>query len=230
MDIHGLNKLTLLDYPGKTACTVFTGGCNFKCPYCHNASLVFIGGNKPQISNEEFFAFLDKRKNLLDGVCITGGEAALHKDLPQFIKKIKDKGFYVKLDTNGSNPNMLEKLICKKLIDCVAMDIKNSPEKYGETAGIKNFNIAPVKTSAAFLMSSDIEYEFRTTVVKEFHNAQSFEKIAAWLKGGKAYYLQQFNDSGDIIEKNLSPCTKEEMLSYLEIVKPYFNKCGLRGI
>lgn len=230
MNIYGLDKLTLLDYQGKTACTMFTGGCNFRCPYCHNASLVLDAANQPIISDKEIFAFLDKRKKLLDGVCISGGEPTLNADLPQFIKKIKDKGFSVKLDTNGTNPQMLQKLISDGIVDYVAMDIKNCPQRYGETVGIKNFDITPVKQSAALLMSGKIGYQFRTTVVREFHDAQSFKKIGEWLKGGEAYYLQMFKDSGNLIVCGLTPPTSEQMEQYLNIVKPFFKTCGLRGI
>lgn len=150
MDIYGLSKLTLLDYQGKTACTVFTGGCNFRCPYCHNASLVLNFQSMQKISEEDFFAFLNKRKNMLEGVCVSGGEPTLNKDLPDFLKNIKDKGFSVKLDTNGSNPDILNKFISEELVDYVAMDIKNSPEMYGITVGISDFDITPVKKARLY--------------------------------------------------------------------------------
>lgn len=229
MEIYGINKLTLLDFPNLTACTIFTGGCNFRCPFCHNAELVYCYG-KPAINSEEFFAFLDKRKNVLDGVCITGGEPTLNNDLPLFIKEIKNYGYKVKLDTNGSNFDMLENVVLSKLVDYVAMDIKSCIENYGEAAGIENFDITSVKKSAAFLIDCGIEYEFRTTVVKELHNEECFEKIGKWLKGAKAFYLQQFNDKNILSEKNFSPCSLEEMTKYRGILASFVKKSGLRGI
>jgi pyruvate formate lyase activating enzyme len=227
MEIYGLNKVTLLDYPKTTACTVFTGGCNFRCPFCHNSDLVYAYG-KPVISEDDFFCFLHKRKNVLEGVCISGGEPTLNKDLPKFIEKIKNCGYKVKLDTNGSNYQMLKDVL--KLVDYVAMDIKNCTENYAETVGIKDFDVGDVKKSAALLMASDIPYEFRTTVVKEFHNKERFKKIGEWLSGAKAYYLQQFVDNGILGKGKLNPCSKEEMNEFLNIITPYFEICGIRGI
>lgn len=229
MKIYGLTKLTLLDYPGLCACTIFTGGCNFRCPYCHNASIV-LNNDIQEITEEEILTFLDKRKKLLDGVCVSGGEPTINSDLPKFIKKIKDKGYKVKLDTNGTNPKMLKNLIDKNLVDYVAMDIKNSLNKYAKTIDVKNYDITPIKESAEILLNGNLPYEFRTTVVKELHNENSFKDIAKWLKGGKAYFLQNFVDGKNLIGKNLSPCTKKEMEKYLDIVKKSFKICEIRGV
>ena len=230
MIINGLNKLTLLDYPGLTACTIYTGGCNFLCPFCHNAPLVLDKGNQPVIPEKEVFDFLVRRKKVLDGVCITGGEPTLNNGLIGFITKLRELNYRVKLDTNGSNPEVLYYLIKNNMIDYVAMDIKNSLDKYGETVGLKNFDTAGIKESAKLLLSSKIEYEFRTTVVKEFHDEDSFKKIGSWLSGGKAYYLQQFVDSGNIIGSNLSSASIEQMNTFYEISKIFFNVCKIRGI
>lgn len=196
MLICGLNKTTLLDYPGRVAATVFTGGCNFRCPFCHNAGLVLSPLTQEHYTEEDILSFLRKRRNILSGVCITGGEPTIQQDLPDFIQKIKELGIAVKLDTNGSHPQMLEQLIHERQIDYVAMDIKNSPAKYQDTAG---FPVEQVLSSADLLMQSDIPYEFRTTVVKEFHTLQDLEEIAGWIRGCPGYYLQQFEDSGQLI-------------------------------
>jgi len=229
MNIVGINKLTLLDYPGLTACTLFTGGCNFRCPFCHNASLV-LDNSLPRIEEKEIFDFLEKRKNVLQGVCITGGEPTLNFDLDLFIEKIKKIGYKVKLDTNGNKPEVISHLLSNKLIDYIAMDIKNSLDKYAETVGIKNFNTFNIEKSAEILLSAKIDYEFRTTVVKEFHTEEDFKKIGTWLSGGKAYYLQQFVDSGKLIGDNINAYNKEKLQEFLQILKPFFSISGIRGI
>lgn len=192
MEIHGLNKTTLLDYPEHVACTVFTGHCNFACPFCHNGDLVLCPGSQPLIDESEFEAFLNKRAAVLEGVCITGGEPSIQKDLPEFIAKIRSHGLNVKLDTNGSNPEILENLLNKNLLDMVAMDIKSSKAGYPEAIGIPGYDITNVCKSVDILKSSGIPYEFRTTVVRELHNREVFSDIAEWLKGCQAYFLQQF--------------------------------------
>lgn len=218
MLIAGLNKTTLLDYPGYVAATVFVGGCNFRCPFCHNGGLVFTPLSQRVFSVEEVLSFLNKRKNLLKGVCISGGEPTLHADLPEFIEKIKDMGYRVKLDTNGYNPNVLKHLLDRKLLDYVAMDIKNCPEKYELTAGIIDvgnsrtgdiskdsdevsqiFDMNKICQSVALLKESDIRYEFRTTVVKEFHTKEDLLKIADWIRGCPRYYLQQYQENENIL-------------------------------
>jgi pyruvate formate lyase activating enzyme len=230
MKIKGLAKLTLLDFPGKVACTVFTGGCNFKCPFCHNASLAVRPGELPDIHEEEFFSMLSKRKGILDGVCITGGEPLLMPDIAGFIGRIKEMGYSVKLDTNGSFPEQLAKLIDLKLIDMVAMDIKNSPEKYQATGGLKSFDMTPIYDSVKILMNSDIPYEFRTTVVKELHSAEDFARIGEWISGCPNYFLQNYVDSENVLVSGFSSCSKEELLSFRDIVKPYVGRVELRGV
>ncbi len=231
MIIKGFAKLTLLDYPGRVACTIFTGGCNFRCPFCHNASLATRAGEMASIPEEDIFELLRKRRGVLDGVCITGGEPLLFgDDLKDFIIKIKELGYSVKLDTNGSFPKRLASLIEAGLIDKVAMDIKNSPEKYGITAGVENFDIAPILESIELLKSSGIDYEFRTTVVKELHSASDFEEIGKMIKGANEYYLQSFVDSGDLIGEGFSPPTKEEMEAYQKIAEKYVPNTQTRGV
>lgn len=228
MKISGLQKLTLLDFPGKMACTVFTYGCNFRCPFCHNAMLV-TEENSDSISEEEFFAFLKKRQGILDGVCISGGEPTLQKDLAEFIKKIKAMGYAVKLDTNGSNPDILINLISENLIDYVAMDIKNSPEKYSITCGC-DVNVDKIKESVSIIIESGINHEFRTTTVREYHSAEDFEAIAQWLKGDSKYFLQHFEDSGNLIGENLSPLSKDEMTAFSESMRSKLSNVDIRGV
>ena len=230
MHIHGLQKLTLLDYPGHTACTVFTGGCNYRCPFCHNASLVLHPTEQPLIAPEEVLSFLKKRQGLLDGVCITGGEPTLEKGLGDFCAAVKDLGFALKLDSNGSRPEVLRELIDKKLVDYIAMDIKSSRENYGALVGFPGYDTAPVEESAALLMEGRVDFEFRTTVVKEFHSAEDFERIGQWLRGGEKYFLQCFKDSGDILGSGCSAFGKDEMEHLREAVLPYIPNTHLRGV
>ena len=229
MNIQFYQKLTLLDYPQKTACTVFTYGCNLRCPFCHNAGLVTRPAEE-KIDETEFFKFLDKRKNLLDGVCITGGEPLLQPDIARFISQIKEKGFLVKLDTNGFFPDKLEELINAGLIDYVAMDIKNSPDKYSKTCGITSADMDKINKSVDILKNSGVDYEFRTTTVKGLHEASDFEAIGKWLCGDSKYYIQCFKDSGDTIEKGLYPFTEDELNSFKAVVLPYLPSTELRGI
>ncbi len=228
MLIKGLQKLTLLDYPGKVACTVFTGGCNFRCPFCHNASLV-THIDSETINEEDLFSFLNKRVGILEGVCITGGEPTLQPDIEDFIKKIKDLGYAVKLDTNGYRPDILKSLCEKGLIDYVAMDIKNSPLKYALTAGIDDLDFAKIEESAAFLLGGDVDFEFRTTVVKELHEKSDFAQIGKWLKSDAKYFLQSFIDSGDTIESGLNPHSDEDLGMFLTVLKEYIPNVQIRG-
>lgn len=225
--ILGLQKLTLLDYPGKTACTVFTGGCNFRCPYCHNASVVFE--IEHAVSHDELFAFLKKRRNILDGVCITGGEPLINDDIEFLIKEIRDWGYLIKLDTNGYFPEKLEYLIGRQYIDYAAMDIKNSLPRYAQTVGV-TLDTDKIKESAKILMSGNTEYEFRTTAVRELHDENSFEEIGQWLNGAKRYFLQSFVDSGNLIGSGMSGFTEAEMSNFKEIVSKYITDTELRGI
>lgn len=199
MRIAGLQKLTLLDFPGKVACTVFTAGCNFRCPFCQNASLVLPERFGEEIRAEELLDFLRKREGVLDGVAITGGEPMLHADLPDLLRKIRALGFQVKLDTNGSFPERLKAVIDEGLVDYVAMDIKNAPEKYAETAGVSALDLAAIERSKLLLMEGRVDYEFRTTVVKGLHDRDSLLKAAQWIEGAKRWYLQQYRDSGEIL-------------------------------
>ncbi|MBO7336743.1 MAG: anaerobic ribonucleoside-triphosphate reductase activating protein, partial [Lachnospiraceae bacterium] len=194
MIIRGISKLTLLDFPGHIACTVFTGGCNFRCPYCHNAGLVLDAPDYPEIPEDEFFDFLESRKNKLEGVCITGGEPTLNSGLPEFIKKIKQAGFNVKLDTNGYLPDVLEDLIKSGDLDMIAMDIKNSPEKYALTAGLDetHFDLEKIKRSVEMIKNSGIAYEFRTTVARPFHELSDMTRIGEWLAGPSPYFIQNY--------------------------------------
>lgn len=228
MKISGLQKLTLLDFPGKMACTVFTYGCNFRCPFCHNALLV-TEENSDNISEDEFFAFLKKRQGILEGVCISGGEPTLQKDLYDFIKKVRALGYAIKLDTNGSNPRLLETLLRENLIDYVAMDIKNSPEKYSLTCGCE-VDISAIRESVSLLKESNIDYEFRTTTVREYHTEEDFQSIADWLRGDSRYFLQHFEDSGNLIGDNLSPFSKDEMTAFAAAIKNKMPNVAVRGV
>lgn len=199
MQIHGFQKTTLLDFPGHIASTVFTGGCNFCCPYCHNGNLVLRPGEMPVISQDEILAHLEKRRTILDGVCITGGEPTLQPDLEEFIRKIKALELKVKLDTNGYRPEILMDLCKQGLIDYVAMDIKGTPEQYEEITGVKPWDFNKIQASIYFLMSGEVPYEFRTTVVREFHSLEDLLEISGWISGARAYYLQNYQDSEQVI-------------------------------
>ena len=237
MKLSGLQKLTLLDFPEKTAATVFTPGCNFRCPFCHNSDLVLgenSGGNPvfPEILLEEFFAFLDKRHGLLDGVCITGGEPLLQNGIEDFCRRIKAEGFAVKLDTNGSFPEKLRDLVDANLIDYVAMDVKNCPARYGETIGLPAFDSEPVQASIDYLLRGVIPYEFRTTVVRELHDAKSLNALAHRIEGADAWYLQSFIDSETVLvgQGALHPYTIEELQSMLPTLQRFIDHTHLRGI
>ncbi len=205
MLINGFQKLTILDYPGKVACIVFTPGCNFRCPFCHNASLVTHIDKDTYLNNDEVLDYLKKRQGLLDGVVITGGEPLLQEGIEDFIAEIKSLGYSVKLDTNGSFPEKLVSIVEKGLVDYVAMDIKNSKAKYGETVGVVNFDITPIERSVEFLLQHKVDFEFRTTIVNGFHNLDDIQDIVVWIKGAHKYFLQNFVDSGDLIKPDLKP-------------------------
>ena len=230
MNIQGLLKLSLLDYPGTVACTLFTGGCNFRCPFCHNASLVLPEQFTEPISENDFFSFLKKRKSVIDGVCISGGEPLMQKDILSFISEIKKIGYKIKLDTNGSFPEKLKELVCDGLIDYVAMDIKNSPEKYSVTAGYNTLDFSSINESINFLLSGKIPYEFRTTAVRELHNEESFKGIAKLISGEENYFIQNFVDSGNLIKSGYSGFTPQELSSFAEIVRPTVKNISLRGL
>jgi len=230
MQIHGLQKTTLLDYPGKVAATVFFGGCNYRCPFCHNMNLVKHPESEPSISEQEVLTFLKSRKSILDGVCITGGEPTLQKDLIPFIYKIKELGYLIKLDTNGTHPNVLKTLVENRLIDYVAMDIKASPDTYAVVSGVENLSFAPVQKSISFLINGLLPYEFRTTVISEYHNEAVFHEIGRLIQGAGYYYLQSFQDSEFVENHALHACTKEELLHFQELLSSYVKHVGLRGV
>ncbi len=229
MKIHGLQKMTLLDYPGRVACTVFFGGCDMRCPFCHNAELL-DGSAPPVMDDGELLAFLKKRQGLLDGVAITGGEPLLQKDLPEFAAKIRALGYPVKLDTNGTHPDRLDRMIRDGLVQYVAMDIKNSPGRYAETAGLETLDLTPIRESVSILMNGSTDYEFRTTAVAELHDDSSFEEIGRWIRGAMHYYLQRFTDRETVPYEGLHAPTEEQMKRWADIVRPYVPAVELRGV
>ena len=230
MRLGGIQKLTLLDYPGTVACTVFTLGCNMRCPFCHNSLLVTKTEEAEVYPEEDFFAFLEKRRGILDGVCVTGGEPLIHSDAGEFIAKIKALGYKVKLDTNGSFPDRLEEILKSGNVDYVAMDIKNSPEKYAETVGIPGFDVSKIQRSIEIIRSSGVEYEFRTTVVSPLHNAESIAGAAQMVKGSPKYFLQNFVDSGNLINgEGMSGLTEEELNDALAKAKDFIPGSQIRG-
>ena len=230
MVIAGLQKMTLLDFPNHVACTVFLQGCNFRCPFCQNKDLVIGDQNLEAITIEKFFEFLKKRKGFIDGVCVTGGEPFIHKDIENFLRRIKELGLQVKLDTNGYFPETLKDLVNKGLVDYVAMDIKNSLEKYGLTTGLTSINVNLIKESVDFLINGKIDYEFRTTIVREFHKKSDFIGISNLIKGAKRYFLQGFVDSPSCIEQGLHAYTKEELEEFVNILKSNDIQAEIRGV
>lgn len=245
MKIQGLQKMTLLDFPEHVACTVFLGGCDFRCPFCHNYELVErpslsypddpmrdkdLDSGLEGITQEQFMDFLTKRRGLLDGVAITGGEPCLRKDLPEFIATIRDAGFLVKLDTNGNHPDMLGNLLRQNLVNFVSMDIKNSPEKYAETAGLMAIDLDPIKESISLLVNGDIPYEFRTTVMSKFHEDRDFHEIGKLINGAKKYFIQPFIDRDTVPDHSLEAPPLEDMRRFKDIASEYVEFVGLRGI
>ena len=228
MTIGGIMNLTLLDYPDKVACTVFTVGCNFRCPFCHNNTLV-CGNDGRQIAVNEALRFLDKRKNVLEGMCLTGGEPLIQQGVEQFLQDVKAMGYSVKLDTNGAFPDRLKELVYRGLVDFVAMDVKNSRERYAETVGC-NVDIQAIEQSVEFLKGGAVDYEFRTTVTGNLHNERSIEELAQWLRGDSKFYLQKFVNSGDLIDGSTIGCDDETMRKYLQIVRKYLPNAQLRGM
>ena len=240
MKIQGIQKLTLLDYPEHVACTIFLGGCDFRCPFCHNFELVdgtvlpFPGDHTssapPAMDESEFFAFLAKRKDMLDGVAITGGEPCLRRDLPEFIAEIRDKGFKVKLDTNGNHPDMLRRLVDQKLVNYVAMDIKNSPAKYAKTIGLDGIDMDPIMESVELLKEGRVPYEFRTTVIAQFHDAADFVEIGKWIEGADRYFMQPFTFRDTVPDDSLTAPSVDKIKEFREIVAPYVKFADIRGI
>ncbi len=221
MRIVGLMKTTLLDYPGKVASTIFTGGCNFRCPYCHNGDLVLNHTTMEPYSEEEIFSHLNKRKNTLNGVCITGGEPTLQSELPEFIRKVKSLNLLVKLDTNGTNPAMLRSLLEEGLLDYVAMDIKHCRLKYNDVACMNPLNLQTIEESVDILKNCNIDYEFRTTVTRELHKMEDFEEIGKWIEGSKAYYLQPYKESEQVISKIFTTYSAAEFDEIVNILNNY---------
>lgn len=228
--IYGLQKLTLLDYPGKMAATLFTGGCNFRCPFCHNRSLVFLNEQEGEIDQKIIFEYLEKRKNILDGVCISGGEPLLQEGIKDLCKQIKDLGLMVKLDTNGTNYELLKKLIDDQLVDYVAMDIKNTKDKYQETCGLSSLSLDDIEKSAELLKEEKVDYEFRTTMVKEFHEDFDVVSLGKWLKGSKRYFLQNFEARESCIQEGLHCLDVLKLKEYQKELCKYIANVSIRGI
>lgn len=228
MVIHGIQKLTLVDYPGHPAAILFTGDCNFRCPFCQNAPLVLSSSSEPVIAEDEIFSFLKKRKGMLEGVVVTGGEPTLQKDLIPFLGRLKTLGYLVKLDTNGYRPEVLKSAVESGYVDYVAMDIKTSLDEYPVVAGIKDLDVSRIERSVELLKSGAVDYEFRTTVVEPLHHKENFEKIGELLKGCRRYYLQSFVDSGNIIGKNCFPPSQEQLKNYLKTVSNYIESVSIR--
>ena len=229
MTIHGLQKMTLLDFPGRVACTVFLGGCDMRCPFCHNAEL--IDGSAPAaLTEEELLRFLRSRTGLLDGVAVTGGEPTLRSDLSAFLGRIREMGYPVKLDTNGMHPERLEELIRADLVQYVAMDIKNSPERYARTAGLEHLDLAPVEASIRLLLEGRVDYEFRTTVVAELHDADSFRGIGPWIRGARRYFLQKFTDRETVPFEGLHAPEDGQLRAWAELMRPWVGEVSLRGV
>ena len=228
MDINGLQKLTLLDYPGKTACTVFLAGCDLRCPFCHNSEL---WGKAPAVMDDgELLKFLEKRRGLLEGVAFTGGEALLRPELPELMGRIKALGYPVKLDTNGTHPERLRRLIDEGLVDYAAMDVKNSRERYALTCGLESMDTEPIENSIALLKEGRVPYEFRTTVVAPLHDEASFTDIARMIDGAENYFLQPFTDRDTVLYKGFAAPTADEMQRYLGIVSPHVKHAAIRGM
>ena len=235
MTIAGLQKMTLLDYPGKVACTVFLQGCNFRCPFCHNSDL--LGNDGPEaIPVETLLAFLKKRVGLLDAVCVTGGEPTLQKDLPELLKAIKDLGYLVKLDTNGGKPAVLKALVEAGLVDYVAMDIKNCPERYGETAGVPAMSLANIEESMGYLLSGAVDFEFRTTVADELHGEEEFLQIGQWLsrlspeKKCPKFFIQPYVDRDSVLMGGLHTPTAEKLHAMADRLKPFVEAVSIRAL
>lgn len=227
----GLQKLTLLDFPGVVACTLFTRGCNMRCPFCHNSALVTRANEQKLYSNDEILGFLKKRQGILDGVAITGGEPTLAVGLAEFLEQVRALGYKIKLDTNGTRPDVLRDLVFRGLVDYVAMDIKNSREKYGMTVGFdEGYDLSPIEESMAFLVNGDVDFEFRTTVSKTTHTENDVIELAKWIGGNEKFFLQQFKDSGDVIGSDIVGYDNDEMKALLDKILPFVPNAQLRGV
>ena len=230
MRIIGFEKLTLVDYPAKVACILFCGGCNMRCPYCHNGELVLHPDYFPPFSDDEIFSYLKKRKGILDAVVISGGEPTLQEGLGEYMARIKDEGLLVKLDTNGTRPDVIRSLIDDHLVDYIAMDVKNSIDSYAATVGIKGFDSTSVMESISLLKEGMVDYEFRTTVTKETHKQENFIALASLLEGAKAYYLQNYVPNENTIEKGNTPLSYDELQNYIRILRKTIGNVKIRNI
>ena len=230
MEIYGIQKTTLVDFPGHVATTLFTGGCNFRCPYCHNSDLIQSLDEVEPYSMEEVFSHLEKRKGVLEGVVISGGEPTIHPDLPDFIRKVKDMGYLVKLDTNGTNPKMLKALVEEGLVDYVAMDIKHSRVKYPTIACNPNLNMDDILESVDYLKGNHVDYEFRTTLCEELHRETDITAIGLWLAGAKAYYLQPYKESDRVLQPGFHPHSKEKLQDFVKVLSVFVEKVEIRGL
>ena len=229
MIIHGFQKMTLLDFPGRVACTIFTASCNLRCPFCHNAGLVTRLDASEKIDENEIFAYLEKRRGILDGVCITGGEPTLQADLADFIRRVRSLGYAVKLDTNGTRPDVLAALLDEGLLDYVAMDVKNCPDRYAETVGIEGFDLSPIQASMDLLLGGTTDFEFRTTVTDEMHTPQDIGSLAARISGAPRYFLQPFVDSGNLVGENLSAPSTQKLEEMLREARRFVPSSSIRG-
>ena len=230
MHFCGMNKTTLLDYPGHVAATLFTGGCNMRCPFCQNSILVLAPWEQPELSEQEVLDFLHRRQGILEGVCITGGEPTLHPELEDFVRRVRELGYLIKLDTNGYRPQILRRLLEEKLLDYVAMDIKASRERYGVACGVPELELHRIEESVELLKASSISYEFRTTVVKGIHSPEEFTAIGQWLQGCRAYYLQSFRDSGQVMQPGFEEFDRRELEEMRERAAQYIPQTELRGL
>ena len=227
MNIYGLQKMTLLDFPGRVACTVFLSGCDMRCPWCHNSELA-EGKAEPVMTLEDLLSFLRKRQGLLEGVAVTGGEPLLREENLELLRRVRELGYPVKLDTNGTHPDRLRRAVEEDLAQYVAMDLKNSPERYAETAGLKMLDLSAVRESAAFLMEGRTDYEFRTTVTRELHDAESFQAIGAWIHGAKKYALQKFTDRDSVPFEGFHAPSEEDLQAWAEILRPHAGEVLIR--
>jgi pyruvate formate lyase activating enzyme len=230
VQIHGFNKTTLLDYPKHLACTIFLGNCNFRCPFCHNKGLVLCPDTQPLIPDKTIYEYLEKRKNIIEGVCITGGEPTLSPDLHSFISHIKNMGFLIKLDTNGYRPNVIKELLADKLLDYIAMDIKSSPKNYDQLSGLNHIDLGNIYESVNIIMDSGIDYEFRTTLVKELHSITDIEDIGKWLSGCNAYFLQAYRENEEVISPGFTSFCLDELVAFQTELLKYINNVQIRGI
>ncbi len=230
MKIHGFQTLTLLDYPEHLACTVFLGHCNFRCPFCQNGRLVLHPEQEPVVEEEEILDHLKRRKGILEGVCMTGGEPTLHPELGDFIRKVKGLGYKVKLDTNGYRPEVLKELVAEGLLDYVAMDIKNAPARYAMTAGLKELDLLRIQDSVEFLLEDRVEYEFRTTVVRQLHGWKEFETIGRWLKGCRRYFLQNYRESEGVISPIYTGYAREQLERFRDLLRKDISLVEIRGV